>query len=91
MGTSQTRFIANFYAGAAAQSVRVVIDGVVSTMAVDLGTASRGTWFVLTPRGTACRSYYFLATEASGTTWRYPAAGVFRTRGEAGCTEEYVP
>ncbi|MBK7860115.1 MAG: CAP domain-containing protein [Archangiaceae bacterium] len=93
IGNSSTRFIANFYATAPAQAVKVVIDGVQNSMAVDLGDATRGTWFVLTTRGTACRSYYFLATTSAGLTWRYPAAGAFRTRGEgqAACTEEYLP
>ncbi len=90
-GSAQTRFIANYYATTAAQNVSVVIDGLAMTMAVDLGSSSRGTWFVLTSRGTACRSYYFLATTSAGVTWRYPARGVFRTRGEGTCTEEYVP
>jgi uncharacterized protein YkwD len=90
-GTTSTRFIANFYAAAAALAVSVVIDGVATNMAVDLGNASKGTWFALTSRSTGCRSYYFLGTTSTGVTWRYPAAGAFRTRNEGTCTEEYVP
>ena len=89
--TAQIRFIATVSASAAAQSVSVVVDGVPYAMAVDLGTATRGTWFVVLSRGTACRSYHFVAVDASGTSWRYPAAGQFRTRNEGSCTEEYVP
>jgi hypothetical protein len=71
--------------------VSVVVDGVSSAMAVELGNASQGTWFVTTPRSTACRSYYFTAVDADGGTWRFPASGKFRTRDEGTCVEEFTP
>ena len=89
--TGATRFVANVSAGAAVQSVSVVVDGVSSAMALELGTASRGTWFVSMGRAAGCRSYHFEAVDGAGVLWRYPAQGEFRTREEGGCAEEYVP
>jgi hypothetical protein len=87
----QTTFLANYHAGAAPQSVALVLDGGSQALAVDLGSAARGTWSVSLPRGSACRSYHFLAVDGSGIPWRYPASGEFRTAGEGSCAEDYVP
>jgi hypothetical protein len=91
MGSTQTRFIANFVATTAAQSMWLVISDVPTAMAVDLGSASNGTWFVTTSRGSTCRPYYFVAIDASGLAWRYPASGAFMTGGEGSCTQDYMP
>jgi hypothetical protein len=90
-GTSQTRFIANYSAATAATAVTLMLDGVATPMAQDLGTATSGTWFVEVARGTGCRAYFFTATDASGGTHRYPGAGQFHTAGEGGCTTEWSP
>ena len=87
-GASQLRFLANFSAASAAQSVTLMLADVALPMALDLGTASKGTWFVLTPRAASCRPYYFIALDAAGLAWRYPAQGVFQTTGEGTCTAE---
>ncbi|MBL8909394.1 MAG: hypothetical protein JNM17_01705 [Archangium sp.] len=57
IGSTNTRFVATFYATMPAASVTLMLNGSPMTMAVDLGSASRGTWFVQLPRGTGCRSY----------------------------------
>ena len=88
---TQTRFIANVSATAAVQSVTVVLADVTMPMAIDLGTASKGTWFVSAARGSGCRPYFFVATDSAGTNWRYPATGQFQTTGEGTCTQEYTP
>jgi hypothetical protein len=90
-GTGQTRFIANYASTTAAASVTLMLDGVSTPMAQDLGTATGGTWFVEVARGTGCRSYYFTAEDTGGGMHRYPAAGQFRTAGEGSCAEEFVP
>ncbi len=72
-------------------SVTVVLADVTMPMAIDLGTASKGTWFVSAARGSGCRPYFFVATDSAGTNWRYPATGQFQTTGEGTCTQEYTP
>ena len=88
---TQTRFLANFSAAGPASAVSVVLAGQALPMAVELGNATRGTWFVTTARGTDCRPYYFVATDANGLRWRYPAAGQFETTGEGTCALEWTP
>ena len=91
LSTTQTRFIANFSAAAAAQSVELVLAGQPMLMTVELGTTTRGTWLLVTPRGTACRPYYFVATDSGGLRWRYPATGQLQTIGEGTCALEWTP
>jgi hypothetical protein len=91
MGTTQTRFLANYSAAAPASAMTLVLAGQQLPMAIDLGNATRGTWFVSTARGSACRPYYFVATDAAGVLWRYPASGQFQTTGEGTCALDWTP
>jgi hypothetical protein len=86
-----TRFVATFSAAAAAQGLTLWLNGSPNTMAVDLGSASRGSWFISLPRGTGCRAYYFVATDNAGNTWRYPNSGQFQTMGEGTCNQDWTP
>ncbi len=90
-GSAQTRFVANYAATGPAESLTLMLSEDPYPMAVELGTSTRGTWFVSVPRGTGCRPYYFAAVDAAGRAWRYPAMGVFLTTGEATCTQEWLP
>ncbi len=70
-------------------SVQVVVDGIAHDMSLDLGAAAAGTYRLDTGRAASCREYYFVATTASGETWRCPGPGVFLTEGEAACSADY--
>jgi len=89
---STVSFLANYYdaANQPPQSAHVVINGISSPMSVHLGTAARGTFRFQSPSTGACRSYYFVFREASGSLTRYPSRGELRTTTEGGCTESYV-
>jgi hypothetical protein len=56
-----------------------------------LGTATRGLYGRAQSPGTGCQSYHFELVDAAGVGWRYPARGSFRTFGQAGCTEDWIP
>ncbi len=84
-------FLANWSDAAAPRSISLVLDGVTSALALDLGSATRGTWSTRTTRGSACRTYHFVAVDAAGSSWRYPGSGEFRTAGEGSCSEDWSP
>ena len=84
-------FLANWADAAAPRSMAVVVDGAPTALALDLGTATRGTWTARMARGSGCRSYHLAAVDAAGTPWRYPAVGEFRTFGEGACAEDWRP
>jgi len=86
-----TRFFANYYDAAAPQSVALELDGTTIPMAIALGTAAMGSYAVEETSGTGCRSYAFVAVDAGGVSWRYPASGTLRTYGEGSCSDDYVP
>jgi hypothetical protein len=86
-----TRFFLNYDDAAAPQSVTLELDGAMIPIAVALGTAAAGSYAAEETSGTGCRSYAFLAVDASGTSWRYPASGSLRTYGEDGCSDDYEP
>lgn len=90
-GTTETRFLANYYAAAPAQSVMLVLEGMAVPLAVELGTAAKGTWSVARPRAASCRGYHYVAVDANGLSWRYPAQGELATAGEGGCTVDFTP
>jgi hypothetical protein len=87
----QVTFLVNHVDDAAPRSVTLVLAGSDVTMALDLGTATAGTWAATVTAGTACRSYHFVAVDAAGVSWRYPASGELRTYGEGSCVEDWVP
>jgi uncharacterized protein YkwD len=84
-------FYANYVGTAPPTAVSVFIDGAENAMSLDLGTALSGTYRVELSTASACREYYFTATDGSSTTWRYPSAGSFATAGEGTCMQDYVP
>jgi hypothetical protein len=88
---SEVVFLANWASAEGPRSVSVVLDGATSPLALDLGGATRGTWSARVVRGASCRSYHLTATDAAGTTWRYPGTGELRTTGEGNCTEDWQP
>jgi uncharacterized protein YkwD len=85
-------FLMNYYdaANATPQSVNVVIDGASTPMSIYLGAAARGTYRLLSPTTTGCRSYHFEARDLAGMLYRYPARGELRTFGEGDCNADYV-
>ena len=88
---SEVVFLANWADAAAPRSISVVVDGTATTLTLDLGGATRGTWSARMARATACRSYHLTAVDGAGTPWRYPATGEFRTFGEGSCAEDWRP
>jgi hypothetical protein len=91
IGTTATKFLANYRdAGGPPRSVTLVLNGVRLAMIRDLGTTARGTFAASSARAPGCRSYHFEAVDRLGRTWRYPAAGNFRTYGEGTCVRNYV-
>ncbi len=71
--------------------ISVFVEGTEFPMSLDLGAASAGTYRIALSVSGACRAYYFAATDASGSVWRYPASGSFETTGDGTCTDEYAP
>jgi hypothetical protein len=88
---SEVVFLANWADAAAPRSISVVVDGAATTLTLDLGGATRGTWSARMARATACRSYHLTAVDGAGTPWRYPTTGEFRTFGEGNCAEDWRP
>jgi hypothetical protein len=76
--------------GAGAPTLVVVVNGASSTLALDLGTASRGLYRYDEAEAGGCRSYYFVMTDGDGQVWRTPGVGEYRTTSESGCSEEYA-
>ncbi|GAB4276382.1 MAG: hypothetical protein Kow0092_32120 [Deferrisomatales bacterium] len=88
----EVTFLATYHdpvTGRPPRRVAVVVDGTDYPMALDLGTPASGTYARTLPLADGCRTYHFLAVDAQGTPWRYPAPGAFRTFGEGGCPEDY--
>lgn len=84
-------FLANFVDSAAPWSVKLVLSGSEVAMDLDLGSAASGTHSVSVAAGTGCRAYHFVAVDALGASWRYPAAGEFQTYGEGSCADDWTP
>jgi len=88
---SEIVFLANWAGDAAPRSMSVVVNGAATSLALDLGGATRGTWSTRKAQASGCRSYHLAAVDAAGTPWRYPASGEFRTFAEGGCAEDWRP
>jgi uncharacterized protein YkwD len=86
----QLTFWLNYYAPAAPQAVRLVINGSPTTMMLAIGSAQSGLYIATAAADSVCRSYHFEAVDSSGQGWRYPGTGEFRTYGINSCTEDYT-
>ncbi len=75
----------------APSEVVAFLDGARLPLTLELGTGARGTYSVEVDEAAGCRSYRFELTAANNAVERYPAAGVFRTYGDGGCTESWQP
>ncbi|HQR68778.1 MAG TPA: CAP domain-containing protein, partial [Thermoanaerobaculia bacterium] len=84
-------FLANFVDSAAPRSVKLVLSGSEVAMDLDLGSAASGTHAASVAVGAGCRAYHFVAVDAAGASWRYPAAGEFQTYGEGSCADDWAP
>jgi hypothetical protein len=92
MGTTSTKFLANYRdAAGAPRSVTLVLGATRMPMALDLGSRTRGTFAASSGRAAGCRSYHFEAVDAAGRKWRYPASGELRTYGEGACLQSFTP
>jgi hypothetical protein len=91
VGTAGTTFFLNYYddSGSAPRNLAVIVEGQSHTLELGLGDPEAGTYETTLPGAEGCRSYYFLATDASGNRYRYPGEGVFYTYGEGGCGLDY--
>jgi hypothetical protein len=89
--SGQVTFLANFVDGGAPQSLRLVLSGSEVVMNLTLGAAASGTYAASVTLGAGCRSYHFVAVDAAGASWRYPAAGEFQTYGEGNCASDWTP
>ena len=86
---SQLTFWLNYYAAAAPQEVRLVINGSSVSMTLAIGSAQSGLYTATAGADSVCQSYHFEAVDSSGQGWRYPGTGEFRTYGINSCTEDY--
>jgi len=87
-GTSTTsfKFWANYYAAAAPQLATVNIDGTCTTMTVERGTTTTGTYLATQALATSgCHHYYFFFKDAAGTAVTYPSVGSFGVGVGSGC------
>jgi len=86
-----TSFFLNYFdsSGGAPLETLLVIDDIPYALELDTGTAAAGTYRVDVDSASDCRSYYFRATTANGTCYRYPAASEFYTYGEGSCLLDY--
>jgi hypothetical protein len=84
-------FLANLVDSGAPRSVKLVLSGSEVTMDLDLGSAASGTYAASVAVGSACRAYHFVAVDATGVSWRYPAAGELQTYGEGSCADDWKP
>jgi MYXO-CTERM domain-containing protein len=78
-----------FHASGDPMMIEAVVDGVCTSMSVDLGEAGNATFVATLPSvDAACHNLYFLAYDADGNRVTYPEIGslTFGT----GCAEEYV-
>jgi hypothetical protein len=81
-------FRANYYNTAGGpQEALVNVDGVCSTMTLERGTQTNGTWLnTQTLTGTTCRRYVFTFKDPSGTVVNLPETGSYGVGG-AGCAD----
>lgn len=88
-------FFLNYYdpTHGAPQSVTLWIAGASHPMTDVLGAPAAGTYTVALPKAAGCRTYHFLAIDALGMPWRYPAAGelVTATEGTCSATKNWQP
>jgi len=89
LSDGSTRFFTNYYDSAPPRSVTLYLDGSAEPLPLALGSAAQGAYALDAAGATACRSYYVVAVDATGASWRYPASGSLRTFGEGGCAEDY--
>ena len=91
--TTTIAFWLNYYdsTGDAPREIALFLNGTKTAMTLDCGPAGKGTYVHSTTKSTVCRSYYFVATDSKGATWRYPQGGTLRTFKEGNCSEEYMP
>ena len=89
--SGQVTFLANYQDAAPPRSLTLVLDGASVPLTVTLGTAAAGSFTTSSPASSDCRTYYFEAVDASGASWRFPAAGEFRTYGEGTCSLDWAP
>lgn len=86
--TSQYIYYANYYSSAGTTpTATVYINGVATTMTLQSGTASKGTYQTAVRSvvaGAACEEYYFVFGSE-----RYPVTGTFSTFGIGACTTNY--
>ncbi|MBN1308662.1 MAG: CAP domain-containing protein [Chitinispirillaceae bacterium] len=81
-------FLANLYDTAGTVShLSLILDETSQPMALDMGTASAGTWAVTLPTASACRNYAVEVGFNDGHTLRYPEEGTLLTVGEGSCIE----
>jgi len=74
----------------------VVVDGVAHDLALEIGTAASGSWFVSLSEdqftSASCSEYYFLFEDDAGWEWRLPESPAvqYMTFGVSGCTRNSI-
>jgi len=85
-------YMANVYSTGTVSSVVVYVNGVPTSMTLQSGTASSGTYqsssFTYTSTD-PCKSYYFVVT-VGGVTEQFPDSGTFQTYGAGACVADYL-
>jgi hypothetical protein len=89
-GTSNVEFRANYYDTAGPQTAQVNIDGVCTTMTLERGTVTNGTWLATIPlTGTGCRRYAFTFKDSTGATVMLPETGTYGVGGSLATCVDY--
>ncbi len=78
---STLSYAANYYdaSGVAPKTASVIIDEKSYPMALHLGSASKGTYLLSTNNDEEMHCYYFVFTDCSGNTVRYPHTSILST------------
>lgn len=85
INTGKTTFMLDYFATDATNATQVTLNlnGQSYPMALQLGAANKGTFFVELNTPSACQKYFFSVVDAKSQTLRYPVTGAFLLEGKS--------
>ncbi len=92
-GGTPVEFRVNYYNTAGGpQGAQINVDGTCSTMTLERGTQTNGTWLHTQPlSGTACRRYFFVFADPAGNTVYLPETGSYGVGGSVATCPDWEP
>jgi MYXO-CTERM domain-containing protein len=92
-GNTPIEFRVNYYDPAGGPpGAQINVDGACSTMALERGSPTNGTWlYTTTLSGTACRRYFFIFADAAGNTVYLPETGSYGVGGSLATCPDWEP